>query len=110
MLYNLNIILYFIFVFIKARHNILLDFTIGLFFIVDCAKYNEALEKRFSDIRTRLHHAESLNRQRENDLFILRNHFIDLVSIIYSNGSVLPNRYGFKTMFSFHTVISLMNH
>ncbi|XP_050415011.1 alpha-1,3-mannosyl-glycoprotein 4-beta-N-acetylglucosaminyltransferase A [Patella vulgata] len=47
--------------------------------------YEEAMQKRFADLRDRLQFAESLNRQRENDLFILRKQFNYLVDQVGSN-------------------------
>ncbi|XP_041359848.1 alpha-1,3-mannosyl-glycoprotein 4-beta-N-acetylglucosaminyltransferase B-like isoform X2 [Gigantopelta aegis] len=92
---------------VKLRNLVLMTFVclsplmwLSLFLKDDCEKYNEVLEKRFSDIRNRLRYAESLNRQRENDLFILRNQFFDLVSTMHSNGTVQPNRMLLDVMMS----------
>ena len=70
-------------------------------FFLDHAEYEEILEKRFADLRDRLHYAESLNRQRENDLFILRNHFSYLLSSMHSNGSILLNRWECRVFTAF---------
>ncbi|XP_041360411.1 alpha-1,3-mannosyl-glycoprotein 4-beta-N-acetylglucosaminyltransferase B-like [Gigantopelta aegis] len=65
---------------------------LSLFSQNDHDEYEAILEQRFAELRDRLHYAESLSRQRENDLFILRNHFSYLVSTMHTNGTVQLNR------------------
>ncbi|ESO90700.1 hypothetical protein LOTGIDRAFT_123029, partial [Lottia gigantea] len=50
--------------------------------------FEEILEKRFADLRDRLQFAEALNRQRENDLFILRKQFNYLLTQVNNGTSV----------------------
>ncbi|XP_071088522.1 alpha-1,3-mannosyl-glycoprotein 4-beta-N-acetylglucosaminyltransferase B-like [Haliotis cracherodii] len=51
-------------------------------------QYEELLEKRFADLRDRLQYAESLNRQRENDLYVLRTQFNYLLEAVsHNNGT-----------------------
>ena len=47
--------------------------------------YQALLEDRFSDLRDKLGKAQLLNRQRENDLHILRSQFNYLVQLLSTN-------------------------
>ena len=47
--------------------------------------YQAILEDRFSNLRDKLRDAELLNRQRENDMQILRSQFNYLVQLLSSN-------------------------
>lgn len=58
------------------------------FFFAEHNQYEELLEKRFADLRDRLQYAESLNRQRENDLYVLRTQFNYLLEAVsHNNGT-----------------------
>ena len=47
--------------------------------------YQALLEDRFSNLRDKLRVAELLNRQRENDMHILRSQFNYLVQLLSTN-------------------------
>ncbi|XP_069128891.1 LOW QUALITY PROTEIN: alpha-1,3-mannosyl-glycoprotein 4-beta-N-acetylglucosaminyltransferase B-like [Argopecten irradians] len=59
-------------------------------FIID-ANYEQLLEQRFSDLRQKLQTAEILNRQRENDLHMVRSQFTHLLQTLIHNN--VTNRY-----------------
>lgn len=49
------------------------------------ANYEQLLEQRFSDLRQKLQTAEILNRQRENDLHMVRSQFTHLLQTLIHN-------------------------
>ena len=54
-------------------------------FIYTDGGYQAILEERFSTMRDQLRAAELLNRQKENDMQILRSQFNHLVQMLSSN-------------------------
>uniref|UniRef100_A0A0L8IE55 Alpha-1,3-mannosyl-glycoprotein 4-beta-N-acetylglucosaminyltransferase A n=1 Tax=Octopus bimaculoides TaxID=37653 RepID=A0A0L8IE55_OCTBM len=65
-------------------------FVLPIFFMVTRpdGQYEALLEKRFAELHARLKFAESLNKQRKNDIHILRSQFTYLLqSVLHSNVS-----------------------
>ncbi|CAI9736357.1 alpha-1,3-mannosyl-glycoprotein 4-beta-N-acetylglucosaminyltransferase B-like [Octopus vulgaris] len=65
-------------------------FILPIFFMVTRpdGQYEALLEKRFAELHARLKFAESLNKQRKNDIHILRSQFTYLLqSVLHSNVS-----------------------